>query len=680
VTHLAAEPGAVRRLQRRIAGLGIRGRLALLALAFGLPVLGYIAFSANQQLEQERELAKERNLAFARIAAARLDDCVGDVNQLLATLSQVVAATPDGAEANDALLGGLRPNLPSHVSNVAVWDENGQNVGALDPALREHPFSVADRQYFRAALASSQLVVEAPVLSRSNGMSLAVFARRVSRPGRPLAVVTASIRLARLDTLLSDGGTLPAGSVITLIDQRGTLLSRSVDPERWLGQSVATQDRFMADIARREGTSERAGLDGVVRLTGYTTARSVPWVVSVGVPTAAALAPLRRHLFENLLVACLALLLGSAAAAGVGEWIARPLRQLASDASRLERGELSHRSNVSAFGETGALASGLNTMAQALEERALALSQSEQRLRLITDNVPAFISYIDREQRYRFANATYSDFFGLAPPSIIGKAVRDVRGEAAYLRIKPKLDEALGGMPVHFEQADDGPRGWRTYNVTYLPDYADDHQVRGVYVMGQDITEQKALEEKLARMAQYDQLTGLPNRYLLHDRLAQACARSRRDGVDLALFYLDLNDFKRINDAHGHATGDAMLQEFARRVTATVRTTDTVARIGGDEFVVLMEGSFSNAQLEQLARKIVEIVERPFEIDGKTLHTSSSIGVATCPPWSSWQELLHTADSAMYDAKAAGRGGVVIAPAERLHLAWPRPDASREAS
>ena len=667
-------------MQRRIAGLGIRGRLALLALAFGLPLLGYIAFSAGQQLQQERELAKERNLAFARIVAARLDDCVGDINQLLATLSQIVATAPDGAEANNALLGQLRRNLPSHVSNVAVWDENGQNVGTLDPALREHPFSVADRQFFRSTLVSSELVVEAPLLSRNNGASLAVFARRVSRADRGVAVVAATIGLGRLDSLLSDGGTLPAGSVITLIDRNGTVLSRSVDPERWIGLSAAADYELMAEIARGEGAAERAGLDGVVRLAGYTTARSVPWTVYVGVPTAAALAPLRRHLFENLLVACFALVLGSAGAAAVGEWIARPLRHLASDAALFARGQLSHRSSVSAVGETGVLTSGLNTMAQALEERALALSESEERLRLITDNVPAFISYIDRERRYRFANASYYDCFGLEPRSIIGQTVSEVRGEAIYQRIKSKLDEALGGMPVHFEQIDDGPRGRRTYNVTYLPDYADDQQVRGVYVMGQDITEQKALEEKLARMAQYDQLTGLPNRYLLHDRLAQACARGRRDGTELALFYLDLNDFKRINDAHGHAAGDAMLQEFAGRVAAAVRATDTVARIGGDEFVVLMEGSFTDAQLEQLARKIIDVVERPFEIDGKTLHTSSSIGVATCPPWSSWQELLHSADSAMYDAKAAGRGAVVIAPAERLYLAWPRPDASREAS
>jgi len=680
LTTLAFVSGMSRGMLRRVAALGIRGRLALLAVALGLPILGYIAYSAGEQMAQERELAKERNLAYARMVAARLDDYVGDVDQLLATLSRVVPATPDATARNDALLSDLRPNLPSHVSNLAIWDTAGENVGVLDPVLRTHPFTVADRDYFRGALEGQSLVVEAPLVSRGSGEAMAIFARSVIRNGRAVGVVAASTKLRQLESLLRPEGTLPAGSVITILDQRGVVLARSLESERWIGKSIARQSGVLADIARREGTVESHGVDGIARLAGFTTPRSVPWFVYVGVPTSAALAPLRRQLFENLLVGSVAMLLGFLAAALIGEWIARPLRQLADDAALLARGELGHRSGVSAGGEIGVLAAGLNTMAQALEERARALTLGEERLRLITDNVPAFISYIDRERRYRFANASYHDFFGLEPQSLIGKTVREVRGEVAYQKIDPKLDEALGGLPVRFEHVYDGRTGSRTYSLTYLPDYTDDNQVRGVYVMGQDVTEQKALEQELARMAQYDQLTGLPNRYLLHDRLAQACARSKRDGVELAVFYLDLNDFKQINDSHGHAAGDAMLQEFARRVVATVRASDTVARIGGDEFVVLMEGTFSNEQLEQLGRKIVDAIERPFEIDGRSLRTSSSIGVATCPPWKSWEELLHSADAAMYEAKAAGRGAVIIAPSERMHLAWPRWDKPREAS
>src|SRR5262249_32927043 len=160
------------------------------------------------------------------------------------------------------------------------------------------------------------------------------------------------------------------------------------------------QSAVMRDIARREGTVETQGLDGVPRLAGFTTAHAVPWFVYVGVPTAAALAPLRKQLFESLLVGCVAMLLGFVAAALVGEWIARPLRQLAGDAALFARGELGHRSTVSAGGETGVLTTSFNAMAKALQERALALSRSEQRLRLITDHVPAFISYMDRDGRY----------------------------------------------------------------------------------------------------------------------------------------------------------------------------------------------------------------------------------------------------------------------------------------
>src|SRR5689334_24689899 len=198
-----------RGMLRRVAALGIRGRLALLAVALGLPILGYIA--------------------YARMVAARLDDYVGDVDQLLATLSRVVPATPDATARNDALLSDLRPNLPSHVSNLAIWDTAGENVGVLDPVLRTHPFTVADRDYFRGALEGQSLVVEAPLVSRGSGEAMAIFARSVIRNGRAVGVVAASTKLRQLESLLRPEGTLPAGSVITILDQRGVVLARSLE-------------------------------------------------------------------------------------------------------------------------------------------------------------------------------------------------------------------------------------------------------------------------------------------------------------------------------------------------------------------------------------------------------------------------------------------------------------------
>jgi diguanylate cyclase (GGDEF)-like protein/PAS domain S-box-containing protein len=661
-------------LQERFSRLGIRGRLVLLVLALGLPFLGYVAISAIQQVAHERQVAKERSLAIARVVAARLDDYVGDINQVLGTLSAVVPTAHAATASNDALLRGLGPNLPSHVNNLAVWDMAGENVGSLDPTVRIHPFSIADRQYFRAALEGAAPAIEAPIVSRSNSQRIATFARPVKHNGNVVGVVTSSLRLAELPAVLDPRSMLPPESVITVFDQRGVILGRSIDAERWIGQSVSSQPGIMNAIKKGEGTAESGtGFDGVARLGGFTTARAVPWFVYVGVPVDAALAPLRAQLTENLLLAAAALLLGLVVAALIGESIAQPLRRLAGDASILAEGNLDHRSAISHGGEIGALATSLNAMTEALRERAREQVQSQERLRMIADNIPAFVSYIDREHRYRFVNASYQDIFGLKPEELIGKTLLEVWGEKLYKNIKPKIDEALAGLPVHFEPLYDSPKGRRSLKITYFPDYGDGTgDVRGVYAMGLDVTTNKALEAKLARMAQYDQLTGLPNRYLLHDRLAQACARSAREGIQLAVFYLDLNEFKRVNDTLGHDTGDEILKEFAQRLTGALRASDTVARIGGDEFVVLMEGFHSYRHLELLAKKIITLAERPFTFGGESFVMSTSVGGATFPPAKTWEELLKTADAAMYEAKSSGCG-VVIAPIKaeaRPRLAW----------
>jgi diguanylate cyclase (GGDEF)-like protein/PAS domain S-box-containing protein len=670
---------------RRITGFGIRGRLVLLVIALGLPFAAYVVVNATEQVARERQAAKERSLAIARIVAARLDDYVGDVNQLLATLSAVVPTAREATPENDALLRGLGPNLPSHVNNLSIWDMAGENVGSLDPAVRDHHFNIADRAYFRAAIEGEALAVEAPVVSRATGRRIAQFARPVRQNGRVVGVVSLSLRLTDMPAVLDPKGVLPPDSVITVLDQRGVVLSRSIEPDRWIGQSMATRTNIMDDIRHVEGTADPAqSFDGVARLGGFTTARSVPWIVYVGVPTDVALAPLRSQLRENLLLAAAALLLGLVAAALIGESIAQPLRRLADDASILAQGNLDHRSATSGGAEIGTFAESLNAMAQALRDRAHERARSEQRLRMIADNIPAFISYIDRDHRYQFVNASYRDFFGHKPEELLGKTLREVWGDALYKNIKPRIDEALGGLPVHFEPLYDGPNGRRSLKITYFPDYGEGGvgDVRGVYAMGLDVTATKALEAKLARMAQYDQLTGLPNRYLLHDRLAQACTRSVREGIQLAVLYLDLNEFKRINDTLGHATGDAILKEFADRLTGAVRASDTVARIGGDEFVVLMEGFFTHRQLRELAHKIIGLAESPFVIGDKSLAMSTSVGGATFPPSKSWEELLQMADAAMYEAKASG-GGVVIAPGkaeQKPRLAWSNATKPREVS
>ena len=171
-----------------------------------------------------------------------------------------------------------------------------------------------------------------------------------------------------------------------------------------------------------------------------------------------------------------------------------------------------------------------------------------------------------------------------------------------------------------------------------------------------DITERKETEAKLLHMAQYDSLTGLPNRALFNDRLVHAVERSRRTGSAIALAYLDIDDFKAINDSCGHAIGDAVLQEFARRLRASVRSADTVARMGGDEFVLLLEDFASAANVSGVSTKVLDNVRKPALLLGRTLAFTASMGGTFCKGEPTTAEaLLARADQALYEAKRSGK-------------------------
>ncbi len=173
----------------------------------------------------------------------------------------------------------------------------------------------------------------------------------------------------------------------------------------------------------------------------------------------------------------------------------------------------------------------------------------------------------------------------------------------------------------------------------------------------QDISERKATEERVQHLAHHDQLTDLPNRALLSDRLAQAVAQARRDRGTLALMFLDLDQFKPVNDTLGHDVGDLLLKEVALRLQACVpRESDTVSRLGGDEFVILLAQMDKAADAVVVAGKILAALQRPFAIGSHEIGISASLGIAVYPQHGEdVNRLLKNADTAMYHAKKAGR-------------------------
>ncbi|WP_298209798.1 diguanylate cyclase [Acidovorax sp.] len=180
--------------------------------------------------------------------------------------------------------------------------------------------------------------------------------------------------------------------------------------------------------------------------------------------------------------------------------------------------------------------------------------------------------------------------------------------------------------------------------------------VNGAVAVLRDVTEAMAMTERMAHLAQYDALTDLPNRVLLHDRAQLAIAQARRDGKSLAVMYLDLDGFKEVNDRLGHDVGDVLLVQFAQRLKAAVRASDTVCRQGGDEFVVLLPGLEGAEPACSVARKILASCDAPFELAGQPLRVGLSGGIALFPQHGdTFDALSRHADSAMYAAKRGGR-------------------------
>lgn len=292
------------------------------------------------------------------------------------------------------------------------------------------------------------------------------------------------------------------------------------------------------------------------------------------------------------------------------------------------------------------------------ERRAndLALIKSEQRLRLITDNIPALVCYVNADERVAFANRRYEEAYGILHEELPGIKASELLGPEVYAQSRDYIQTALAGTTIMFERTVSCEAGVRHERVSYIPDFDDQGAVAGYFGLVEDITALKHVEAQLRKLVRVDALTGIANRIQFEERLDDAVRYSRRYGTLMALLFLDIDNFKVINDTCGHQSGDMVLREFAQRLQACVRDTDTVARLAGDEFVIILEGLGAAEEAQGVARKIIDSMQRPFEVCGQKRAVTASIGVAVrLQDEDNAQSLLGRADEALYRAKSAGR-------------------------
>jgi diguanylate cyclase (GGDEF)-like protein/PAS domain S-box-containing protein len=289
--------------------------------------------------------------------------------------------------------------------------------------------------------------------------------------------------------------------------------------------------------------------------------------------------------------------------------------------------------------------------------------RKEQMLNLskvVFESAEEGILVTDAEQNIVMINPAFSYITGYTSQEVVGKNPRLLSSGHHNQAFYDGLFETLGKSGVwHGEIANRHKNGrlyieWLSIRAVTSSEGKITHYV-GIF---SDITERKENEERMRYLAHYDALTGLPNRTLLLDRLQQALAQARRDHGKLALLFLDLDRFKPVNDTLGHEVGDRLLCEVARRLQEHVRESDTVSRIGGDEFIVLLHGMGQDEDALVVAQKIVDALEKPFmQESGPPISITASIGIAFYPEHATDESMLiKMADLAMYEAKAAGAG------------------------
>jgi len=280
---------------------------------------------------------------------------------------------------------------------------------------------------------------------------------------------------------------------------------------------------------------------------------------------------------------------------------------------------------------------------------------NEAYFRTVVHNTSDVILIVEDDNRIRYASPSAEVVFGIK--TLAGIVLDDVIDPQDRAQAQDTLDQ------IRAEDLRDGSADWHVLRSDGRPievevtcrNLRDDRTVGGLVLTLRDVTERRQMERELTHRAFHDSLTGLANRVLFKDRVDRALARARRDGAVVGVLFIDLDDFKVVNDTLGHGSGDEFLVAVAQRLTGLLRECDTAARLGGDEFAILIEDGTHPADIEKVAEAVVAVFAGPFALTNGVTSGAASIGVATTAEAGNAQELMRHADLALYAAKGAGK-------------------------
>ena len=597
------------------------GILLIAAIAIGTS-LTIISFRQRALSNSEREL-QNTVLLLARHFDREFDDLDAIQRDFIQRVQQSGIGTSEafnrrmsGEEAHKDLITFVSAS-PS-TSRLHVFDANGQliNSSVSWPVLA---INIADRDYFKQFKADPQSpdVIIAPLHSRFDNEWTTVVARKVTAPdGTFLGVVSRGMSPAKFETFF-ESLSLGEGSAISMVHRDGAMLARYPRDEAMIGQTPITAPIHQLLRGSDSGPAPLFGpIDSESTLASARAMDGFPLSIVATMKVSTALADWREQTRFLIVAAALSAFV-----------IATTLFLI------VQRLSAQHRNS----------------------ERRLELEK--ERLDTAINNMAQGLILYDADGRVVLLNQRYLEMFDLSPEIVkpgmhfreliaYRKSVGSFKGDVDAFCYNIMRNVALSKVSHDTVETDDG----RCIDTLTQP------LKNGGWVATQDdVTERRRAERQIARLAHYDALTDLPNRVLFRQRLDLELERIKRGG-QFAMLYIDIDEFKSVNDSLGHPVGDELLKGVATRLRNCIRETDFVARLGGDEFAIVQTGVEQPSDVMGLVRRIYDAIREPCECLGHNVTTDASIGIALAPhDGVDLDQLLKSADLAMYGAKADGR-------------------------
>ena len=651
----------------------LKTRVTLFTLVIFVIGIWALAFYASRMLREDMQtLLGEQQFSTVSFMAAELDH---ELDDRLRGLEMVAGSVSPAIMGNPAAVQALLEQRPllQRLFNAGVTALGLDGTAIADVPLSAGRIGVnyMDLDVTAAALREGKATIGRPSMGKKLRAPVFVMAVPIrDAQGKVIGALAGVTNLGKPSFLdkITDNHYGKSGGYLLVAPQH-RLVVTATDKSRIMETLPAPGinpaiDRFVQGY---EGTAVFVNPLGVGVLASSKRIPVAGWDMVALLPTAEAFAPI-HDMQQRMLIAAIFLTL---LAGGLTWWMLR--RQLSPMLAAVKTLATLSDTNqppqplpIARQDEIGELIGGFNRLLETLGQREVALRESEGRFRGLTEMSSDF--YWESDAEHRITRRTESKrepaeaVFREA--SFIGKRRWEIPylspDESGWQKHRAIVDAHLPFRD--FEVVRLGVNG-AEYHFTASGDpvFNAAGEFAGYRGVGADITKRKQAEEKIKELAFFDQLTGLPNRTLLLDRLKQAVAASSRNGSYGALLFIDLDNFKTLNDTLGHDIGDLLLKQVAQRLTLCVREGDSVARLGGDEFVVVLAGlsavqGDAATAIETVAEKILATLKQPYQL-GKLPHRSTaSIGVTLFRgDLASIDDLMKQADLAMYKSKAAGR-------------------------